>query len=168
MNSSQITIECVQSPEEIQITSKLATDIWNEYYVPIIGQEQVNYMVDKFQSPNAIETQIKNEGYEYYVINHLLEPMGYISVKLYGNELFLSKFYIDKQKRGTGLGKAGLNFIMSRAKELKANSITLTVNKYNLDSIKVYEKMGFKNEGSIITDIGGGYVMDDYKMRLQI
>jgi RimJ/RimL family protein N-acetyltransferase len=44
------------------------------------------------------------------------------------------------------------------------NKIALTVNKNNVNSIKAYEKMGFKNVGSVVQDIGSGYVMDDYKM----
>jgi len=161
-------IKRVQSPAEINIVADLASTIWNEYYVPIIGQEQVNYMVASFQSVEAIEQQIRTEHQEYYLIFHLAEPSGYISIKPAGNELFLSKFYILKEKRGTGLGKAGLNFITNRAKELEANAITLTVNKNNINSINAYIKLGFKNTGSVVTEIGAGFVMDDYTMRLDI
>lgn len=164
--SNEITFDKVQSPAAIKSVAELAAAIWNEYYVPIIGQEQVNYMVATFQSEVAIERQIQTENYGYYIIYHLLEPSGYIGIKPDGDELFLSKFYVLKEKRGTGLGKAGLKFITQRAIELGAKAITLTVNKNNISSIKAYEKMGFKNTGSLIADIGSGYVMDDYKMKL--
>ena len=163
-----ILIERVQSENQVQVVAKLAQTIWNEHYVPIIGQEQVNYMVTNFQSVDAMAKQIQDEGYEYYLISYMAEPVGYISVKLMGNELFLSKFYIVKEKRGTGLGKEGLKFIVDRAKTLRANSVKLTVNKYNANSIKAYEKMGFINVGSVVADIGEGYVMDDYVMKLDI
>ena len=165
---NKIIIKSVQSPEAIQIVAKLASIIWNEYYVPIIGQEQVNYMLDTFQSADAIEKQINNENFEYYIIYHLSEPSGYIAIKHSGNELFISKFYVTKDKRGTGLGKAGLNFIIDKAKDSGAESITLTVNKNNFNSIMAYEKMGFKNAGTIVADIGAGFVMDDFKMNLEI
>ena len=165
---NEIIIKGVQSPSAIQIVADLASKIWNEHYVPIIGQEQVDYMVASFQSAEAIERQINNENYEYYLIENFSEPSGYISIRLQGNDLFLSKFYIVKEKRGTGLGKAGLRFIINRAKEQGANAVTLTVNKNNTNSIRAYEKMGFKNVGSVVADIGAGYVMDDYKMKLDI
>jgi len=165
---NQITFERVQSLASIQIVAGLASTIWNEYYVPIIGQEQVNYMVATFQSAEAIEKQIQTENYEYYIIYHLSEASGYIGIKGSGDELFLSKFYVIKEKRGAGLGKEGLKFITNKAIELGANAITLTVNKNNISSIKAYEKMGFENTGAVIADIGAGYVMDDYKMRLMI
>ena len=66
------------------------------------------------------------------------------------------------------MGKEGLKFVINRAKELGTHAITLTVNKYNTNSIKAYEKMGFKNTGSIVSDIGAGFVMDDYTMKLEI
>ncbi|HEY5589968.1 MAG TPA: GNAT family N-acetyltransferase [Paludibacter sp.] len=125
-------------------------------------------MINAFQSAEAIEKQIKSDNLEYYLMYHLAEPAGYISIKLLGTDLFLSKFYIIKEKRGTGLGKTGLNFIKNRAKELGVNAITLTVNKNNTNSIKAYDKMGFKNTGSVVADIGAGFVMDDYTMRLDI
>lgn len=166
--SDSIVIKRVQSPQTIKLVADLASAIWNEHYVPIIGQEQVDYMVKSFQSVEAMEKQINDENYEYYLIEHLSEPSGYISIKLMGNELFLSKFYVIKEKRGTGLGKEGLKFVINQAKELGATAITLTVNKYNTNSIKAYEKMGFKNTGSIVSDIGAGFVMDDYTMKLEI
>lgn len=155
----------VQNIDEIQTVAMLAYEIWNEHYVPIIGQEQVSYMVEKFQSFEAISAQIKEDDYEYYIINQAFEPSGYIGIKPLVEELFLSKFYIVSGKRGKGIGKKGFEFIIKRAKELGIRTISLTVNKENVNSIKAYEKMGFKNLGPIFTDIGEGFVMDDYVMK---
>ncbi len=168
MIKNDTTFKKVQTKTAILVTAKLASDIWNEHYVPMIGQEQVDYMVKTFQSPDAIEHLIHDENYEYYIIYHLSEPSGYISVKHIGNNLFLSKFYVIKEKRGTGLGRKGLKFIIRRAKKLGTSSITLTVNKNNINSIKAYEKLGFKNDGPVITEIGSGYIMDDYRMSREV
>ena len=168
LNINKAIIKGVKSQAEIQRIADLAAAIWNEHYVPIIGQEQVKYMVDTFQSKEAIEKQINDEGYEYYLIDHLSKPSGYIAIKPVGDDLFLSKFYIVREKRGTGLGKEGLSFVIHRAKELGLRAITLTVNKYNVNSIKAYEKMGFKNTGSVVTDIGAGFVMDDFTMSYKL
>jgi len=166
--SNKTTIKSVKTLSDIQLVADLASTIWNEYYVPIIGKDQVNYMINAFQSAEAIERQIEIENQEYYIIFHRAEPSGYISIKPSGKDLFLSKFYVVREKRGKGLGKEGLNFIIARAKELDANAITLNVNKNNINSIKAYEKMGFENTGSIVSDIGSGFVMDDYTMRLEV
>jgi len=165
---NQVVIKKVQSLSEIRLVANLASKIWNEYYIPIIGQEQVDYMILTFQSAEAIEKQIKSENQEYYLIYYKAEASGYFAVNPDAQELFLSKIYILKEKRGTGLGKEGMKFIINRAIELGANAVNLTVNKNNINSIKAYEKMGFKNTGSIVKDIGSGFVMDDYKMRLDL
>ena len=57
-----------------------------------------------------------------------------------------------------------MEFIQQKAVEMHLKSISLTVNKNNTAAIKAYEKMGFANIESIVINIGGGYVMDDFKM----
>jgi O-acetyl-ADP-ribose deacetylase len=158
----------VNTADDMETTARLASTIWNEHYVPIIGKDQVTYMVDKFQSVEAIASQIKEADFEYYIIDHAFEPSGYIAIKPSGNELFLSKFYVLEHKRGKGLGKKGMEFILQRAKAHNAGCISLTVNKENSNSIKAYERMGFKNLGPIVADIGNGFIMDDYVMKFFI
>ena len=155
----------VNSPEDISIVAELADEIWHEHYVPIIGEEQVKYMVEKFQSPEAITKQINEENFDYYIILQSFEPAGYIGLKPSGDELVLSKFYIRKNNRGNGLGKKSIGFTLQYAKKLHYKIISLTVNKYNTNSIKAYEKMGFKNQGPVTADIGNGFIMDDYQMK---
>ena len=37
--------ERVRSPEQIAAVTRLAREIWQEHYLPIIGQAQVEYML---------------------------------------------------------------------------------------------------------------------------
>ena len=57
----------VTTEEEIIQTAKTAEEVWQEYYTPLIGEAQVSYMVENFQSPSAISKQIE-EGYTYYLL----------------------------------------------------------------------------------------------------
>ncbi len=45
---------------------------------------------------------------------------------------------------------------------------TLTANKRNDPAIEAYRHHGFRIRGPIVTDIGGGFVMDDHRMELDI
>ena len=153
----------VHSEKEVSLVADLANTIWNEHYPKIIGQEQVDYMVEKFQSVEAINQQI-NEGYVYHLINYNDESVGYLSIKKNNDDLFLSKIYVLKEFRGKGIGKVAFSFIENQAKEQNCKTISLTVNKYNTNTVNAYEKIGFKNIDSIVIDIGNGFVMDDYKM----
>lgn len=148
------------------LIEQLADRIWRQHYIPIIGVNQVNYMLDKFQSVKAIESQIK-EGYQYYVIYFEEAPVGYLSIRKEDNILFLSKIYVSIDYRGNSIGKVALTFVESKAKAEGLGTIRLTVNKNN-NATKFYERIGFINKGPKVMDIGGGFVMDDYLMEKEI
>ena len=76
---------------QIRATAKLAREIWTEHFTAIIGADQVEYMLDKFQSENAIADQIQNKGYVYYLIEESKQAIGYCAIVLEEDELFLSK-----------------------------------------------------------------------------
>ena len=157
----------VREVHHFKAIEDLARVIWEEHYTPIIGAEQVVYMLRNFQSAEAVEKQIQ-AGMQYYLVGLGSVPVGYLAFNLEPNGLFLSKIYVLKEKRGMGLGRASMEFVESKASDLGRNAISLTVNKNNSHSIRAYEKMGFVNLDAIETDIGSGFVMDDYLMRKEL
>ena len=144
--------------------ANLASEIWHEYWPCILTSEQIDYMVDKFQSENAIINQIENENYTYYFLKVDGNVAGYTGVSNRGDYLFLSKLYIKKEFRHKGYGKKAFEEI----KKLGFNRIQLTVNKYNKNTIDAYLKYGFKIINKAVTDIGNGFVMDDYIMEFTL
>lgn len=153
----------VETDEQITELCNLAKEIWNEYSICFISQEQIDYMLDKFQSEQAIKGQIRFQKYKYFFLEEDGQNIGYFAIQPKKDELFLSKIYIVKDYRGQGyFRKAFNNAITKLAIEMELSKITLTVNKYNLPAICIYEKVGFNRVDSIETDIGNGYVMDDY------
>jgi len=153
----------VSTQDQIEMVESLAKEIWTDHYIPIIGKEQVDYMLDRFQSKQAISEQIKT-GFLYFLIRDDNQFIGYISVQPKTDELFLSKLYVRSSKRSKGWGNKAIRFVEKLTRERGLAKIVLTVNKNNVNSIKAYEKFGFRKVGSIIQDIGSGFVMDDYKM----
>ena len=160
-------IEIVSAENQIAIIAGLAKNIWNEHFIPIIGKAQVDYMLDKFQSKKVIAEQIEN-GFLYYLIKHNNDYIGYIGVLAKQNQLFLSKLYITSAERGKGHGRKAVDFLEKLAIEKGLGKITLTVNKNNSATIKIYKKLGFENRGSIVQDIGKNFVMDDYIMEKSV
>ena len=160
-----IKIQKVVSQTDVETVADLAREIWTDHYVPIVGSEQVEYMLDKFQSVPAIARQI-TEGYEYFQVNVEGKPAGYIALISEADEfsMMISKIYVRKDVRGTGAGRKMLEFAEKICRERGLSSIWLTVNKNNANSIFWYEHVGFENAGSIVQDIGHGFIMDDYKM----
>ena len=156
-------IIAVAEQEEIIRVAELADSIWREHYTPIIGEDQVNYMLHKFQSAEAIRAQII-DGARYHLLLHLHVLAGYCSFYLKENELFLSKIYVRKAMRGKGLGGEMMKFIEAEAIKNELKQISLTVNKNNTKSIAAYSKLGFKKIKPLVMDIGNGFVMDDFLM----
>ena len=153
---------------DIKEFAKLTSEIWHEYWTCILSDEQIDYMVDKFQSENAIINQINNENYTYFYIMYNSEIAGYIGLSSKKDWLFLSKLYLKKEYRHKGIGTKAFDFIKQFALKNGYNKIRLTVNKYNKNTINVYNKWNFKTVESIVTDIGNNFVMDDYIMEYVI
>ena len=160
-------IETVSDKNQIKAIEDLAYVIWYEHYTPIIGKDQVDYMLEKFQSVQAMTEQIQ-DGYLYFLCEHNNKYVGYMSVYIREKELFLSKFYVALSERGRGYGKNMIEFIEALSKEKSLNKISLTVNRHNTDSIKIYEKLGFLKCGTVIQDIGNGFIMDDCKLKKRL
>ena len=155
----------VCSDEHISEVARLAREIWQEHYVSIIGRKQVEYMLEKFQSEQAIREQLAG-GYEYYIAAHDGRNEGYMAVMPNIREatLMMSKIYVRKSARGCGIGRKMLAFAEDLCRRRSIKAICLTVNKNNSHSIQWYSRMGFVNTGPTIQDIGAGFVMDDYRM----
>jgi ribosomal protein S18 acetylase RimI-like enzyme len=158
----------VETEEEVAFLSQLASEIWFEYFVCIISNEQIDYMVEKFQSVHAITDQIKNQGYEYYFMNVNGKTIGYLGIIQVEGKLFLSKFYIQKEHRGKGYASKAMEFLVEKCKDRRLGIIWLTVNRYNDATIAVYEKKGFRTIRTQVADIGNGFVMDDNIMEKEI
>lgn len=156
----------VDSEELIEELAQLAYEIWTEHFTPIIGKAQVEYMISRFQSADAIRNQIENEGYTYLLADDRGEKVGYTGFRRDGERMFLSKLYVRKDRRGRGISRLMLDEIASRCGGL--SDIYLTVNKHNDGTVRIYEHMGFKRTASAVTDIGGGFVMDDYIYSLPV
>lgn len=157
-----IKIKQVENTEDLEEVANLAYEIWNESFKEIISKNQIDYMVDNFQSLKAMTEQVENENYTYFKVYFKNNLCGYIGVKDEKTKLFLSKLYLKKEYRGKGIASVMLEKVFEVAKKLSKKSVYLTVNKHNTNAINVYKAKGFEKIDSVVTDIGEGYVMDDY------
>lgn len=154
----------VSTREQIEMAAELAEEIWSEHYTPIIGAEQVKYMLENFQSIKAITQQVDSGTWGFFLIYLEATAIGYFAYQLKIDQLFLSKLYIRRGNRGKGYLHRVMHFLENIAAENCFKKITLTVNKANTTAIAAYEKMGFSKTAPTVADIGGGFVMDDYIM----
>ena len=147
---------------------------WPSTYGHIISQAQIDFMMDWMYSNESLEKQM-NTGCEFYIAsikkeNEHWDAVGFCSVSPEeedSNEIAhkLNKLYVLPEAQGTGAGKALLNKCIEVAKAGGSNSLFLQVNKLNT-AYTFYLKKGFIKEREFKCDIGNGFYMDDYVMRL--
>lgn len=158
-----VSVKVAENNEDIKEIAELAEVIWHEYFSSLLSPEQIDYMVEKFQSYKTIKEAVDNDGYKYYMAYWGDELCGYLG---YHNEgegrIFISKIYVRADKRRQGIASAMLEKL--RVDEPDADTWYLTVNRYNSGSIAVYNKRGFVTVKEQVTDIGNGFVMDDFVM----
>lgn len=164
-----IEIFNVKNDRELREVAELANEIWHECFVGIISDEQIDYMVEKYQSYHAMKRQIAEQNYRYFAVRDEEEMCGYFAVKPEDDSrFFLSKLYLRKDKRGRGISSTMLKRVFDEAKYCGKTSVYLTVNKFNAHAIAVYKKTGFMVIDAPSTDIGNGFVMDDYVMEYKL
>ena len=159
----EVEIKKIKYLPELRKAAELADEIWHECFVGIISAGQIDYMVEKFQSLDAMCRQIEEQGYSYLGVYDGGELCGYIGVKPEQDDrFFLSKLYLRSDKRGRGIASQMLSRVFEEARNAGKKSVYLTVNKHNGHAVAVYKKSGFEIIDSVVTDIGNGYVMDDF------
>ena len=60
--------------------SELAQIIWHEHYIKIISLEQIDYMLEKYNSVKSIEKRAQ-EGVLFYYMTYNNVPAGYIAIE---------------------------------------------------------------------------------------
>lgn len=152
--------------EQIQALSRLAVRIVRDYFTPIIGETQNEYMIEKFQSPSSISRQIE-EGANYYFVRKDNRNIGFLAFYPRDGRMYLSKFYLDKAERGKGHASGMMDFLVDETLKCGYSSILLNVNRNN-PAIAAYEHMGFRKAGEEKKHIGRGFIMDDYVMQFDL
>lgn len=157
-----ISINQALTSDQIKNVSDFAMNVWHEYFPGLLSDQQIDYMCNLFNTPKAMQDNIDNHQYQYYSVDEDGLTIGYIALQDHDDDLFLSKLYLSKQARGKGIASKMMDFVINEAKKRRYAKIRLTCNKYNKHSLDIYDHYGFTIVDSDQTDIGNGYIMDDY------
>lgn len=165
----QIQLVKIQSNQQIQQVANLAKRIWQQHFTPIIGEQQVAYMLEKFQSADAIQQQI-HQGASYFAAQANQNLLGYMALipDPAHNKVMLSKLYVTQNERAKGIGKTLLNQAECFSQRLGLNHLWLTVNRHNSQTIQWYQAQGFVIVDEQKKAIGDGFIMDDFIMQKSI
>ena len=148
--------------KDVSLIGELAKQIWNDHYPEIIGQQQVDFMLQKLYNPESLFDQME-KGQQFHLVFADDSAVGFVAVNEEGEgKYFLNKFYIQTGQKGKGLGATVFFRILNLYPALK--EMRLQVNRQNYKAINFYFKMGFIIEYVADFDIGDGYFMNDFVM----
>ncbi|HWR71772.1 MAG TPA: GNAT family N-acetyltransferase [Nitrospirota bacterium] len=155
---------------DIPVIQRLSEHVWRSHYPGIITLAQIDHMLAKMYARDVIGDEIDRQRYRYAVVSDQNEPIGYLAFRHDDKtaSILLSKIYLLPIYHGKGIGRQMLQYVKNEAAKLGAKTIQLFVNKNNTNAIRAYERFGFVKEEAIVTDIGGGFVMDDFILALEL
>jgi ribosomal protein S18 acetylase RimI-like enzyme len=153
--------------EDRALIRSISERTWPSTYGHIISQEQIDFMLDWMYSDESLATQFE-KGHQFFIAQLNGSDIGFCSVSKsddgHGDHK-LNKLYILPNIQKSGAGTALLNKAIEIAKAAGSTSLFLQVNKHN-NAYEFYLKKGFIKESEFKFDIGNGFYMDDYVMRL--
>ena len=182
-----LDIRLVETDADIAEAARVAGEIWNEYWPPIIGQAQTDYMVANMQSLEAITRDIREKGYLYYLLrdedgkvvgysaalpedyaddpdNPRAWQHGHAICDIALSRLFISKIYLYAAERGKHYASRMIEFYEQLCRDERLDAMYLTVNIHNELGIRAYLGRGFEVIEDVAAPIGEGFVMDDHIM----
>jgi GNAT superfamily N-acetyltransferase len=154
--------------DEIAVVQHLAERIWRAHYPGIISDAQIDYMLARGYSAEALARFVDatDAGLTLALLDDT--PVGFAAWYRTGTgpdeEVKLDKLYVLPEQHARGIGRTLIEHVEQEARAAGCQRVILNVNKHNAGSIAAYRRCGFTVRGPVVVDIGGGFVMDDFVM----
>jgi GNAT superfamily N-acetyltransferase len=155
---------------DLAAIAELAGVIWRACYPDIITRAQIDYMLEWMYAPGVLRDEIHSQGirYDCLFVDGKLAGFASCGPASEPGVTKLHKLYLLPELHGRGLGSRLLQYCEREARKLGARRLILSVNKRNAKAITAYQRNGFAVADSVVTDIGSGFVMDDFVMAKEL
>ena len=163
--------EIVRATEaDLRAISELAGVIWRECYPSIITNAQIDYMLARMYSLDVLRGEIRSQGicFDQLLVDDKLAAFASYGPTDEPGVIKLHKLYLLPELHGRGLGSRLLQHVEREVRAGEGRRLILSVNKRNAKAIAAYQRNGFRIVESVVTDIGNGFVMDDYIMAKEL
>jgi diamine N-acetyltransferase len=154
--------------DDLSAISELAGRIWRAHYPGILSRAQIEYMLHRMYDIEQLRRDVA-AGVVYELVSDGERALGFCGYEqLPGGELKLHKLYLEVSEHGRGIGSMVLRHVEEEARRRRLSRVVLGVNRLNEKAIRVYQRNGFAIREELKTDIGGGFVMDDFIMEKRL
>ena len=148
----------------------IAHQTWPVTFGAILSPAQVNYMLEWMYSLPSLQEQTAQKGHQFLLAKEENQALGFASYEVNykgAPATKIHKIYILPNKQGKGIGKALIKSIGDSARDVGNQALLLNVNRYNA-AVQFYKHLGFGIIGEENIDIGQGFLMEDYIMKLPL
>lgn len=140
-------------------------------------------MFQRYQSEQAIIENMNKNGHEFWFLRVLDDGLigdgqhsgkertvGFTGgcIEPDSNRYFISKVYLLKDERGKHFASEVFRFYEGICLERGLSAMYLKVYKRNELALRAYRGKGFQAIGEMKTDIGNGFILDDYIMEKRV
>ena len=137
-----------------------------------IAKEQNDFMFEEKYALDVMKRLTTTCGHEFYIASIDGEAVGFTSLWYYDDDQHqhgceLERLYVVPEMHKRGVGKALCDTVVQNAKQHGCHYITLVVNRINA-SVQFYEHYGFTKESSFDADIGHGWQINAFKMKMAL
>ncbi len=148
----------------------LAGEIWRAHYPAILSAAQIEYMLAERYNPAVVRAELQRGDlwWDQLLVNGDMAGFASYFMTRKAGEIKLDKLYVHHHRQRRGYGGMLLDRVVTMARTYGCDTLVLAVNKQNRNAIAAYESYGFKVADSVVKDIGGGFVMDDYIMQKDV
>ncbi len=162
---------CQFSESDVLIIEKIARDTWPNTFANILSEEQIEYMLNWMYNPSLLAKQM-NEGHLFFGAKTKDKWLGFIGMEVVSQkdkvqQLKIHKLYVLPDNQSKGIGFLLMQKAIEVAKNQNVFSITLNVNRFN-KALDFYLRLGMTIEKEENIDIGNGFWMEDYVLRLDL
>lgn len=164
-DAGEVRIEPVARPD-VDAIAALAREIWQAHYPDLIGQAQIDYMLEQRYRPALVRAELERDDlwWDKLIVGSALAGFASYFLTEDGRTMKLDKLYVHPRHQRRGYGGRLIDRALARARTLGCERLLLAVNRRNATAIAAYRKHGFRVAEKKVTDIGGGFVMDDFIM----
>lgn len=163
-----IQLTPVVTMKQAKELAEVAEKIYYDYYVGLIGKENVEYMLKEYQSANSVIDQIKSRQHNYYAIYYDGTFCGYFDIMFEGRRVILDKIYVSKEYRCRGIARYVVAHIEQLIKPLGINRIIVDILIENQAACLAYEHLGFVKLKVGVMTLGNNFKTEYAEMEKKV
>jgi diamine N-acetyltransferase len=146
---------------DVKDIHELNEKIWRKIYHNLTTEEQMEYMLANVHSEKNIK-ELMDRNYHFFVGVKEEKIVAYSCTYTTDGKIYdLSRFYIDTDYHGNGIGEGFLNYLEEKN---TPEIVYVDVNRKNFKAINFYFKSGFMIEKLEDKKFGEGFEMHTFVM----